>query len=111
MRGPFYRYRGLLGVCPPYRKFCVCYIAAVHLAKIQLFKELNKSYSKRLHKVTIITLNLDISYGYRGRDARNNLYVLESGELVYYVAAVAVLYDRQRHKQRHYTGHNEDITW
>ncbi len=50
-------------------------------------------------------------YGYRGRDTRNNLYVLPSGELVYYVAAVAVVYDRRRHHQRHYLGHTEDITW
>ena len=37
--------------------------------------------------------------------------MLDSGELVYYVAAVAIIYDKQRHKQRHYTGHNEDISW
>ena len=55
-------------------------------------------------------LQLEWVYGYRGRDARSNLYTLPSGELLYYVASVAVLFDRQKDKQRHYLGHNEDIT-
>lgn len=50
-------------------------------------------------------------YGYRGTDARRNLWVLPSGELLYYVAAVAVLLDREEDSQRHYTGHTEDIMW
>lgn len=48
-------------------------------------------------------------YGYRGRDCRNNLYVLSSGELIYFTAAVVVLYDVASHKQRHYTEHTDDI--
>ncbi|KAF6019070.1 hypothetical protein EB796_022625 [Bugula neritina] len=56
-------------------------------------------------------LQLEWVYGYRGRDARNNLYVLPSGEVLYYVASVAVLLDREKDRQRHYVGHNEDITW
>ena len=55
-------------------------------------------------------LQLDWVYGYRGRDARSNLYVLPSGEIMYYVASVAVIYDKKKHRQRHYMGHNEDIT-
>lgn len=54
------------------------------------------------------TLN---SYGYRGIDTRRNLWVLPTGELLYYVAAVAVLYDRDEDSQRHYIGHTEDIQW
>jgi echinoderm microtubule-associated protein-like 1/2 len=50
-------------------------------------------------------------HGYRGIDARRNLWVLPSGELLYYVAAVAVLLDREEETQRHYTGHTEDIMW
>ena len=34
---------------------------------------------------------------------------MPSGELLYYVGAVAVLYDKDADRQRHYTGHNEDI--
>ena len=35
--------------------------------------------------------------------------MLEKGELVYYVGAVAVIYNRMDEKQRHYRGHSEDI--
>nr|CAD7260679.1 unnamed protein product [Timema shepardi] len=48
-------------------------------------------------------------YGYRGTDSRRNLWVLPTGELLYFVAGVAVLYDRDEESQRHYTGHTEDI--
>lgn len=51
------------------------------------------------------------SYGYRGFDSKKNLWVLPTGELLYYVAAVAVLYDKDEEAQRHYTGHTEDIVW
>lgn len=54
-------------------------------------------------------LQLQWVHGYRGLDTRKNLWVLPSGELLYFVAAVAVLYDRDEETQRHYTGHSEDI--
>ncbi|KAK9717603.1 HELP motif [Popillia japonica] len=69
-------------------------------------------------------LELEWVYGYRGKDCRSNLYVLPNGELVYFVAAVAVLHNveenTQRHyiavlhnveenTQRHYIGHTDDI--
>lgn len=54
-------------------------------------------------------LQLQWVHGYRGLDTRKNLWVLPSGELLYFVAAVAVLYDRDEESQRHYTGHTEDI--
>lgn len=54
-------------------------------------------------------LQLQWVHGYRGLDTRKNLWVLPSGELLYFVAAVAVLYDRDEETQRHYTGHTEDI--
>lgn len=60
---------------------------------------------------TLGSLHLKHRYGYRGTDARRNLWVLPSGELLYYVAAVAVLLDREEDSQRHYTGHTEDIMW
>ncbi|KAG8231078.1 hypothetical protein J437_LFUL011046 [Ladona fulva] len=52
---------------------------------------------------------LQLDYGYRGTDSRRNLWVLPTGELLYYVAAVAVLYDRDEDSQRHYVAHSEDI--
>ncbi|KAL1137752.1 hypothetical protein AAG570_009448, partial [Ranatra chinensis] len=54
-------------------------------------------------------LVLDWVFGYRGIDSKRNLWVLPTGELLYFVAAVAVLYDRDEEAQRHYTGHTEDI--
>ena len=54
-------------------------------------------------------LKLEWVYGYRGRDCRNNLYQLPTGELVYFTAAVVVLYNVQEHMQRHYLGHNDDV--
>ena len=49
--------------------------------------------------------------GYRGRDARSNLYLLPTGEIIYFVAAVVVLFNAEEHSQRHYLGHTEEIKW
>lgn len=54
-------------------------------------------------------LKLEWVYGYRGRDSRNNLFILPTGELIYFIAAVVVLYNVDDQIQRHYTGHNDDI--
>ncbi|XP_076678877.1 echinoderm microtubule-associated protein-like 2 isoform X5 [Andrena cerasifolii] len=65
-----------------------------------------------LHKVSTppqSKLKLDWVYGYRGRDCRSNLHLLPTGEIVYFVAAVVVLYNMEEHCQRHYLGHTDDI--
>jgi len=54
-------------------------------------------------------LRLEWVYGYRGRDARSNLHLLPTGEMVYFVAAVVVLYNVEEQAQRHYLGHTADI--
>jgi len=54
-------------------------------------------------------LRLEWVYGYRGRDARANLHLLPTGEMVYFVAAVVVLYNVEEQSQRHYLGHTADI--
>ncbi|XP_070181364.1 echinoderm microtubule-associated protein-like 2 isoform X3 [Littorina saxatilis] len=54
-------------------------------------------------------LQLEWVYGYRGRDCRSNLYYLPTGELVYFTAAVVVLYNVEEQTQRHYLGHNDDV--
>uniref|UniRef100_A0A8C0IVX1 EMAP like 1 n=1 Tax=Chelonoidis abingdonii TaxID=106734 RepID=A0A8C0IVX1_CHEAB len=48
-------------------------------------------------------------FGYRGRDCRSNLYLLPTGETVYFIASVVVLYNVEEQLQRHYTGHNDDV--
>ncbi|XP_072031419.1 77 kDa echinoderm microtubule-associated protein-like isoform X3 [Amphiura filiformis] len=54
-------------------------------------------------------LKLEWVYGYRGRDCRGNLHLLPTGEIVYFMAAVVVLYNVDEGHQRHYTGHNDDV--
>ncbi|EMP26071.1 Echinoderm microtubule-associated protein-like 6, partial [Chelonia mydas] len=46
---------------------------------------------------------------YRGYDCRNNLFYTQTGEVVYHIAAVAIVYSRQQHTQRLYLGHDDDI--
>lgn len=55
-------------------------------------------------------LQLQWVYGYRGKDCRQNIHVLkQSGEIVYYTAAVVVIYDPIKQQQRHYDKHNDDV--
>ncbi|XP_041351866.1 echinoderm microtubule-associated protein-like 2 isoform X3 [Gigantopelta aegis] len=54
-------------------------------------------------------LQLEWVYGYRGRDCRSNLYFLPTGEVVYFVAAVVVLFNVEEGMQRFYCGHNDDV--
>lgn len=54
-------------------------------------------------------LKLDWVYGYRGRDCRSNLYFLPTGEMIYFVASVVVLYNVEEQNQRHYLGHTDDV--
>uniref|UniRef100_A0AAR2KFA6 HELP domain-containing protein n=1 Tax=Pygocentrus nattereri TaxID=42514 RepID=A0AAR2KFA6_PYGNA len=54
-------------------------------------------------------LRLQFVHGYRGCDCRNNLFYTQTGEVVYHVAAVGVVYNRQQHTQRFYLGHDDDI--
>uniref|UniRef100_A0A674NH04 EMAP like 2 n=1 Tax=Takifugu rubripes TaxID=31033 RepID=A0A674NH04_TAKRU len=63
------------------------------------------------HKVALPNhkLKLQWVYGYRGRDCRSNLYLLPTGEIVYFNASVVVLYNTEEEQQRHYLGHNDDV--
>uniref|UniRef100_A0A3P9NF13 Echinoderm microtubule-associated protein-like 6 n=1 Tax=Poecilia reticulata TaxID=8081 RepID=A0A3P9NF13_POERE len=54
-------------------------------------------------------LRLQFVHGYRGFDCRNNLFYTQTGEVVFHVAAVAVVYHRAQHSQRFYLGHDDDI--
>ncbi|XP_005390481.1 PREDICTED: echinoderm microtubule-associated protein-like 1 isoform X6 [Chinchilla lanigera] len=73
-------------------------------------KEQVDSYSLEA-KVELPTkrLKLEWVYGYRGRDCRNNLYLLPTGETVYFIASVVVLFNVEEQLQRHYAGHNDDV--
>ncbi|XP_061665004.1 echinoderm microtubule-associated protein-like 3 isoform X2 [Syngnathoides biaculeatus] len=54
-------------------------------------------------------LELDWVYGYRGRDCRANLYFLPTGEAVYFIACVVVLYHISKRTQRHYRRHTDCV--
>uniref|UniRef100_A0A672HVE1 Uncharacterized protein n=1 Tax=Salarias fasciatus TaxID=181472 RepID=A0A672HVE1_SALFA len=54
-------------------------------------------------------LELDWVYGYRGRDCRANLYFLPTGEAVYFIACVVVLYHINSRTQRHYRRHTDCV--
>ena len=51
------------------------------------------------------------SYGYRGRDCRANVYLLPTGEIVYFIASVVVLFNYEERTQRHYLGHTDCVKW
>ncbi|XP_056298181.1 echinoderm microtubule-associated protein-like 3 isoform X2 [Pseudoliparis swirei] len=54
-------------------------------------------------------LELDWVYGYRGRDCRANLYFLPSGEALFFIACVVVLYHINNRTQRHYHKHTDCV--
>ncbi|XP_078612841.1 echinoderm microtubule-associated protein-like 6 [Branchiostoma floridae x Branchiostoma japonicum] len=55
------------------------------------------------------SLQLKFVHGYRTQDCRNNLHYTRAGEVVYHVAAVGIVYERDSHSQRFYLQHTDDI--
>ncbi|KAH0503438.1 Echinoderm microtubule-associated protein-like 6 [Microtus ochrogaster] len=53
--------------------------------------------------------SLKLQFIHGGYDCRNNLFYTQTGEVVYHIAAVAVVYNRPQHTQRLYLGHDDDI--
>lgn len=54
--------------------------------------------------------HLDTAFGYRGNDARRNLYSLKSREIIYFVAGVVIIQDPfVAGKQRIFNKHTDDI--
>ncbi|XP_077194007.1 echinoderm microtubule-associated protein-like 4 isoform X5 [Paroedura picta] len=54
-------------------------------------------------------LKLEWVYGYRGRDCRANVYLLPTGEIVYFIASIVVLFNYEERTQRHYLGHTDCV--
>ncbi|CAL9688254.1 unnamed protein product [Knipowitschia caucasica] len=54
-------------------------------------------------------LKLEWAYGYRGRDCRANVFLLPTGETVYFIASVVVLFNSEERTQRHYIGHSDCV--
>lgn len=82
-----------------------------------LLKSLNSTSKIRIEEVPVqlhpscSLIQALARYGYRGRDCRSNLYLLPTGEIVYFNASVVVLYNTEEQQQRHYLGHNDDVKW
>ena len=62
-------------------------------------------------QLDVIVLVLLFRYGYRGNDCRKNIHILVSGEVLYFISYVVVIYNQETHRQRHYKEHTEDIKW
>jgi len=55
-------------------------------------------------------LKLEFVYGYAGKDSTdNNLFFNDQGKVVYYTAALGIVYDPASHTQVFFKGHNDDI--
>ncbi|RDD40098.1 Echinoderm microtubule-associated protein-like 6 [Trichoplax sp. H2] len=67
-----------------------------------------KSTDKRAGAPTF-GLDLHFSFGYRGYDCHNNIFYTSKGEIVYHIAAVGIVYNREDNTQRFYQGHTDDI--
>ncbi|OCT79280.1 hypothetical protein XELAEV_18026090mg [Xenopus laevis] len=90
------------------------YDRQVYKEDLPQLKQQNKEKQQSLpslkrEKAPDESLKLKFVHGYRGYDCRNNLFYTQTGEVVYHVAAIAVVYDRVQHTQRFYLGHDDDI--
>lgn len=70
------------------------------------FKPFVKSFSTNNYTIWFIFCFV---CSYRGYDCRSNLFYTQTGEIVYHVAAIGVVYNRQQNTQRFYMGHDDDI--
>lgn len=48
-------------------------------------------------------------FRYRGYDCFNNIYFSQHGEIIYHIAAVGVVMNRDSGQQKFYIGHTDDI--
>eukprot|EP00069_Balaena_mysticetus_P019095 bmy_11890T0 len=75
----------------------------------------SKNISTYVHYLKVYTEDLpQLKEQYKekqksGYDCRSNLFYTQIGEIVYHVAAVGVIYNRQQNTQRFYLGHDDDI--
>ena len=56
------------------------------------------------------SLALQFVYGYAGRRVRQNLFYNADKKVVYHTAALGVVYDKDRHEQLFFLGHDDDVT-
>lgn len=80
------------------------------LITMQLPKWVENNYSlDKIVEPPSVRLRLDWVHGYRGRDCRSNIFYLPTGECIYFVASIVVLYNSDEKTQRHYLGHTDSV--
>ena len=91
--------------------FIIYYIVFAVFLKFFLAINYSESIKKKMVDKTPppVQLRLDYVYGYRGHQCRNNLYYTSSGEIVYFVAGVGIVFDPKLKRQKFFLGHNDDI--
>lgn len=76
-------------------------------------EEIKKSEAEHSYKRQTrpeMSLSLDFVFGYRGYDCRDNLFFIhESGDIVYHVAALGIVYNKDTLVQKFYDQHTDDI--
>lgn len=68
-----------------------------------------KEITRRSASEPAASLALDFVNGLPGASTGNALKVTPCGKIVYYVAALGVVYDRTTHRQRFFAGHDDDV--
>ena len=68
-----------------------------------------KKNSASATKVPKVKLVLDHVHGYRAQDKRNNIFILASGEVAYHAAAVGIVHDVGKNRQRFFIQHTDKI--
>lgn len=68
-----------------------------------------ENYSDMKTELPPDRLKLEWVYGYRGRDCRANVFLLPTGEMLYFIASVVVLFNSEERTQRHYLGHTDCV--
>lgn len=70
----------------------------------------NPQLAERSAQLPDSRLMLEFVYGYDGFQGTSpNIFYLSTGEVVYYAAGVAIVYNKATHKQRFFLGHDDDI--
>jgi len=59
--------------------------------------------------ICVSLTNILLRYGYNGKNCRNNILLLPSDEILYFVAKVAVIFNDQKQQQRFYSEHTDEI--
>lgn len=82
--------------------------------KLQVLKPSKGYPSKKEAKRAVEgKLKLFYAHGYSGNfdESRQNIYLSQDGQfLIYYIAAVVIVFDYAANTQRFFTKHNDDIT-